>query len=147
MTSLDDTEAIHPRLTKASRLTSDVPRTTLDTPATGEDRWGCSLGTLARMGGQGQSVRARKSAKLRGATRPRPSKQGIACMIIYGFYVRTAEFLNIGRSWIGRNLTWLKCLTNPRHRTVMPRVALRYAQSVAAVCWQQAASKGYLVYL
>ena len=29
----------------------------------------------------------------------------------------------------------------------MPRVALRYAQSVTAVCWQQAASKGYLVYL
>lgn len=66
MTSLDDTEAIHPRLTKASRLTWDVPRTTLDTPATGEDRWGCSLGTLARMGGQGQPVRARKSGKSQG---------------------------------------------------------------------------------
>jgi hypothetical protein len=29
-------------------------------------------------------------------------------------------------------------------RTHMPRVALRYTQSVAAVCWQQAASKGSL---
>jgi hypothetical protein len=35
----------------------------------------------------------------------------------------------------------------PRKRSVMPRVALRYAQSMAAVCWQQAASEGYLVYL
>ena len=36
--------------------------------------------------------------------------------------------------------------TRSNMHTLMPRVALRYAQSVAAVCWQQAASKGYLVY-
>ena len=38
-------------------------------------------------------------------------------------------------------------LAYAQQRTLVPRVALRYAQSVAAVCWQQAASKGYLVYL
>ena len=37
--------------------------------------------------------------------------------------------------------------TNATRHTHLPRVALRYVQSVAAICWWQAASKGYLVYL